>query len=49
LAALRFQLPLIVVPNTALLDNHQEQLADIMERQNYLLRGDTSYARLAVP
>ncbi|KAF2025903.1 hypothetical protein EK21DRAFT_75315 [Setomelanomma holmii] len=40
LEALRFQVPLIVVPNTALLDNHQEELAVAMERSNYLIRGD---------
>ncbi|KAH3919240.1 UDP-N-acetylglucosamine transferase subunit ALG13 [Parastagonospora nodorum] len=40
LEALRYQIPLIVVPNTALLDNHQEELAVAMERSNYLIRGD---------
>ncbi|KAH7083038.1 glycosyltransferase family 28 C-terminal domain-containing protein [Paraphoma chrysanthemicola] len=40
LAALRYQVPLIVVPNTSLLDNHQEELAVAMERSNYLIRGD---------
>jgi beta-1,4-N-acetylglucosaminyltransferase len=40
LEALRYQVPLIVVPNTALLDNHQEELAVAMERSNYLIRGD---------
>ncbi|KAH7397049.1 glycosyltransferase family 28 C-terminal domain-containing protein [Phaeosphaeria sp. MPI-PUGE-AT-0046c] len=40
LAALRYQIPLIVVPNTSLLDNHQEELAVAMERSNYLIRGD---------
>ncbi|KAF2706451.1 glycosyltransferase family 1 protein [Pleomassaria siparia CBS 279.74] len=40
LEALRFQIPLIVVPNTQLLDNHQEDLAIAMERSQYLLRGD---------
>lgn len=40
LEALRYQIPLIVVPNTALLDNHQEELAVAMERSGYLLRGD---------
>ncbi|KAF2130645.1 glycosyltransferase family 1 protein [Dothidotthia symphoricarpi CBS 119687] len=40
LEALRYQIPLVVVPNTALLDNHQEELAEAMERSNYLLRGD---------
>ncbi|KAH7093255.1 glycosyltransferase family 28 C-terminal domain-containing protein [Paraphoma chrysanthemicola] len=42
LAALRYQVPLIVVPNTGLLDNHQEELAVAMERSNYLIRGDVS-------
>jgi beta-1,4-N-acetylglucosaminyltransferase len=40
LEALRYQIPLIVVPNTALLDNHQEELTVVMQRSNYLLRGD---------
>jgi beta-1,4-N-acetylglucosaminyltransferase len=40
LAALRYQIPLVVVPNTALLDNHQEELAIAMERSNYVIRGD---------
>ncbi|KAF2830862.1 hypothetical protein CC86DRAFT_391670 [Ophiobolus disseminans] len=40
LEALRYQIPLIVVPNTSLLDNHQEELAVAMERSGYLLRGD---------
>lgn len=40
LAALRYQIPLVVVPNTELLDNHQEELAVAMERQNYLVKGD---------
>lgn len=39
LAALRYQVPLIVVPNTSLLDNHQEELAVAMERSGYLLKG----------
>ncbi|KAI2476786.1 Glycosyltransferase family 1 protein [Pyrenophora tritici-repentis] len=42
LEALRYQIPLIVVPNTALLDNHQEELAVAMERNNYLIRGDVT-------
>lgn len=40
LEALRYQIPLIVVPNTSLLDNHQEELAVAMERSGYLLQGD---------
>jgi beta-1,4-N-acetylglucosaminyltransferase len=39
LEALRYQVLLIVVPNTSLLDNHQEELADAMERSGYLLKG----------
>ncbi|KAF1922983.1 glycosyltransferase family 1 protein [Didymella exigua CBS 183.55] len=39
LEALRYQVALIVVPNTSLLDNHQEELADAMERSGYLLKG----------
>ncbi|KAJ8115054.1 hypothetical protein OPT61_g3212 [Boeremia exigua] len=39
LEALRYQIPLVVVPNTSLLDNHQEELAVAMERSGYLLRG----------
>lgn len=39
LDALRFQIPLIVVPNTALLDNHQEELAAVMGKLNYLIHG----------
>lgn len=46
LEALRYQIPLVVVPNTGLLDNHQEELADAMERNNYLIRGDVTYADL---
>jgi len=46
LEALRYQIPLIVVPNTGLLDNHQEELAVAMERNNYLVRGDVKYVDL---
>ncbi|PSN73711.1 hypothetical protein BS50DRAFT_583212 [Corynespora cassiicola Philippines] len=42
LEALRYQVPLIVVPNTQLLDNHQEELAVAMERSNYLIRGNVA-------
>ncbi|EMD93409.1 glycosyltransferase family 1 protein [Bipolaris maydis ATCC 48331] len=42
LEALRYQTPLVVVPNTGLLDNHQEELAVAMERNNYLIRGDVT-------
>lgn len=48
LAALRYQIPLVVVPNTGLLDNHQEELAVAMERNRYLLRGDVQYVFVVV-
>ena len=45
LDASRYQVPLIVVPNTSLLDNHQEELAAAMERSGYLLRGHVEYVQ----
>ncbi|KAF2626267.1 glycosyltransferase family 1 protein [Macroventuria anomochaeta] len=48
LEALRYQVPLIVVPNTSLLDNHQEELAVAMERSGYLLRGHVEDLSLAI-
>ncbi|CAI6320363.1 unnamed protein product [Periconia digitata] len=42
LEALRFHISLIVVPNKQLLDNHQEELADAMEKSRYLLKGDVT-------
>ncbi|KAI4658207.1 uncharacterized protein J4E79_007189 [Alternaria viburni] len=48
LEALRYQIPLIVVPNTGLLDNHQEELAVAMERNNYLVRGDVKNLASAI-
>ncbi|TEY39080.1 hypothetical protein BOTCAL_0468g00100 [Botryotinia calthae] len=38
LDALRIDVPLIVVPNTSLLDNHQVELADELERQGYVTK-----------
>jgi len=38
LDAMRFQLPLIVVPNLSLLDNHQKELADELARQGYVTK-----------
>ncbi|KAA8571490.1 hypothetical protein MFRU_026g00990 [Monilinia fructicola] len=38
LDALRIDVPLIVVPNTSLLDNHQAELADELERQGYVTK-----------
>ncbi|KAL2862853.1 N-acetylglucosaminyldiphosphodolichol N-acetylglucosaminyltransferase catalytic subunit ALG13 [Aspergillus lucknowensis] len=35
LAALRFGVPLVVVPNPTLQDNHQEELADVLQQEGY--------------
>jgi beta-1,4-N-acetylglucosaminyltransferase len=37
---MRMGVPLIVVPNPKLMDNHQEELALELERQGYVTRGD---------
>ncbi len=39
LDALRIAVPLIVVPNPSLLDNHQEELAEELARQGYVVHG----------
>ncbi|KAL7270973.1 N-acetylglucosaminyldiphosphodolichol N-acetylglucosaminyltransferase catalytic subunit alg13 [Rhizina undulata] len=39
LDALRFQKRLVVVPNTQLMDNHQKELAEELEKQGYLVEG----------
>ncbi|KAL2857917.1 glycosyltransferase family 28 C-terminal domain-containing protein [Aspergillus pseudoustus] len=35
LAALRFGVPLVVVPNPTLQDNHQEELAEVLQQEGY--------------
>ncbi len=40
---MRLAVPLVVVPNSSLLDNHQEELADELEVQGYATRGNTRY------
>ncbi|KAL2835205.1 glycosyltransferase family 28 C-terminal domain-containing protein [Aspergillus cavernicola] len=35
LAALRFGVPLVVVPNPTLQDNHQEELAEVLQTEGY--------------
>ncbi|KAH8821066.1 glycosyltransferase family 1 protein [Xylogone sp. PMI_703] len=42
LDTLRLGLPLIVVPNASLLDNHQEELAVELARQRYCVKSDIS-------
>ena len=37
--------PLILVPNTTLLDNHQQELAAELSRQKYAVIGSTRYVR----
>lgn len=39
LDALRISVPLIVVPNTELLDNHQVELAEVLAEQEYVVYG----------
>ncbi|RDL37874.1 UDP-N-acetylglucosamine transferase subunit ALG13 [Venustampulla echinocandica] len=40
LDAMRLDLPLVVVPNISLLDNHQEELASELEKQGYVVKSD---------
>ena len=44
LDALRISVPLIVVPNSTLLDNHQVELAEQLARQGYVIHGSLKYA-----
>ncbi|PBP18618.1 glycosyltransferase family 28 domain-containing protein [Diplocarpon rosae] len=48
LDAMRLAVPLVVVPNSSLLDNHQEELADELEAQGYATRGDTRNLAAAI-
>ncbi|TVY34130.1 UDP-N-acetylglucosamine transferase subunit [Lachnellula subtilissima] len=48
LDAMRLGLPLVVVPNVSLLDNHQEELADELERQGYVVKSDTKDLAAAI-
>ena len=45
--AVRIGVPVIVVPNTALLDNHQLEFAEQMARMDYAVHGDIKCAYLA--
>lgn len=37
---MRINVPIIVVPNPELLDNHQVELAEELERQGYVVHGN---------
>ena len=41
LEAFRVNAPLILIPNTTLLDNHQVELAEELSRQKYAIVGST--------
>jgi len=43
LEALRYQAPLVVVPNPTLMDNHQAELAEECEQQNWGIYGKLGY------
>lgn len=43
LDALRISVPLIVVPNSTLLDNHQVELAEELARQHYVVHGSLEW------
>ncbi|PVH85352.1 glycosyltransferase family 1 protein [Cadophora sp. DSE1049] len=47
LDAMRLAVPLVVVPNSSLLDNHQEELAAELEAQGYATKADTRCLRLS--
>jgi beta-1,4-N-acetylglucosaminyltransferase len=42
---MRLGLALVVVPNSTLLDNHQDELAEELELQGYATRSDTRSAK----
>lgn len=43
LQALRIDVPIVVVPNSELLDNHQIELADALAEQEYVVHGKLEY------
>ena len=43
LDALRISVPIIVVPNPYLLDNHQEELAEELAKLGYVVHGNLKY------
>ena len=49
LDALRISVPLIVVPNTTLLHNHQVELAEELAEQHYVVHGNLEKLSEAIP
>jgi beta-1,4-N-acetylglucosaminyltransferase len=47
--ALRISVPLVVVPNTSLLHNHQEELAEELAKQEYVVHGKLKNIAAAIP
>jgi beta-1,4-N-acetylglucosaminyltransferase len=43
LDGLHFRIPVVLVPNTDLADNHQEELADKFEKNGLCIRGHLEY------
>lgn len=43
LDALRISVPLVVVPNAELLDNHQVELAEALAEMEYVVHGKLEY------
>ena len=41
---MRLKVPLVVVPNPLLKDNHQKELANELQKQGYVVASDVRYA-----
>jgi len=43
LEAMRLGIPLVVVPNPSLKDNHQKELANELQKQGYVIASNVKY------